>query len=71
VKDADLEAEMRRRAAERHCELVIEQLPHGLVRAAYKTKGHPADPDGAIRLSAARVDRGEALQALYAAGMPR
>lgn len=57
VDDATVEAALAERAAEHHCALMVERLEHGLVRAALKTSGHPIDADGAIRLSAARVDR--------------
>jgi len=41
---------MTARAREHHCELVVEPIGNGLIRAALKTSGHPIDPDGAIRL---------------------
>jgi len=71
MDDAALETALRARAAEHRCELVIEPIGNGLIRAALVTSGHPIDPDGAIRLSAARADLHTALQSLYDAGLPR
>jgi hypothetical protein len=71
VTDAELEAALSARATEHGCELVIEEIDNGLWRAALKTLGDPITPDGAIRLSAARPDRHDALQDLYDAGEPR
>jgi len=71
MNDAQLEATLATRASEHDCELVVEPIGNGLIRAALKTSWHPIDLDGAIRLSAANVDRHAALEGLYAAGDPR
>jgi len=71
VNDAELEAALTRRALEHGCELVVEDMPHGLVRAAYRSIGDGITPPGAIGLSAAHGNRHAALRDLYDAGLPR
>jgi hypothetical protein len=72
VDDAGLEAALQQRARQHGCRLVVEQLDNGLWRAALKTaSGDAISPEGAIRLSAARPDRHQALLDLWDAGAPR
>jgi len=71
MSDAELEAGLELRAQDHGCVLVVEQIEHELWRAALKTLGDVITPDGAIRLSAARPDRHDALRDLYDAGVPR
>jgi hypothetical protein len=71
MDDATLEAALQARATEHGYRLTLEQIDHGLWRAAHKTLGDDFTPPGAIRLSAARPDRHAALQDLYDTGEPR
>jgi hypothetical protein len=72
MNDAELEAALHARAREHDLAFVVEQIEHGLWRAALKTTGSdPLTPAGDIRLSADHVDRHTALDALYLQGDPK
>jgi hypothetical protein len=72
VNTESLEAQLSERAERHGCKLVIDDIGRGLTRAALVTKECSAlAPGGAIRLSAARPDRHQALVDLYVQGEPR
>jgi hypothetical protein len=61
-----LEAELRRRARERHAELVVNTFPDGRFRAAFKRLGDPTAPAGVVLLEAAAATKRTALESLLA-----
>jgi hypothetical protein len=61
-----LEAELVRRARERHAELAVNTYPDGRFRAAFKRFGDPTAPAGVVLLEAAAATKRAALERLLA-----
>ena len=62
----ELEAELGRRARERHAELVVNVFPDGRFRAAFKRLGDPTAPAGILLAEAAAGTKRTALERLLA-----